>query len=169
MAWQDVISAWVGIDADRWRRLNNYFRQNIDEISFTLKLMEAGEIYFISAAANYDVDVYSRNQAKNSYVQVYQYETLWKPEGLTEATINIQAQCTINDPNAWLRIYLYHVNNTSAHYVDIPNIPVTVAWVSGQITGLPSDESYCSMSIETHNYTTAVQSYRAREMYLEPF
>lgn len=165
MAWQEVLDAWIGVDADRWRRLNNYFRQNLDEILANIRFFEAGETYTTGGVSMYDVNIFVNALAPASSVQCFQWEALWLPEGLTTVNFIAQALCTVTSPNAFFRVILTEAATGTTYQVDIINLPTAVTWIGGAIT-VPGNEGFYSLRIDAFNNTGANQSYRAREMVL---
>lgn len=159
---QNVQIDWAGVDADRWMRLNDYYRQNIDGILNSAKIEFIGEFYLNAGATITDIDALA-TIATGTNIKLLQWEAVWIPEGVTTVVIGIQQTCTNNSVNAFLRCILTNFTTGVAVQVDITNLPVGPAFVLGTFTGL-SNNDYFELEIYFYNNTGANQTVRFRQV-----
>jgi len=162
MVWQSIPIGDVSVDADRWRRLNNYFRQDVDAIADNLRLLQAGESYRNAGTTFYDMDG-NRTVGPGTNAQIFQWNAVWVPEGVFAAYWGVQCLATVSSANLFLRCTMTNFTTGVASFVDLINLPVGVGWSAGTVAGMAGNDMY-DVRMDVFNNTGANQTVRFREL-----
>lgn len=168
MSWNAVDADWVGIEADRWARLNDYFRQNCDAVIENMRIMEAGENYTNGGTTYYDVDV-NATLAAWANIEAFRWEIFYKPEGITALKVVLQNLCSVNSAQAFWRFTITNHATGATAVVDMGGLSPTATFDSRTYTGLSTASGFYSLSILAWNNTATVNvNFQAHEIYIRP-
>lgn len=159
---QNIPLSWIGVDSDRWQILNDYFRQNIDEILNSGRVAEMGEWYVYSGTTYYDIDALV-TLGTGLNIQLLEWEAIWIPEDVTQLYIGIQSTSSDTSVNSFYRCILTNFTTGTTYQIDINNLPAGPTWVSGLFTGL-SNNDYFNLKIYYYNNTGSNQTVRFRQI-----